>query len=101
MVEAAGLQIGAAGRNFGQRGLGQDIGGDILDRAIGDLVNEADVVGFARCHVRDHLAAGDLGIDDGLASAPAAVDHRDEILHWAIFLKIRNKSSRKLRKSEF
>jgi hypothetical protein len=84
MVEAAGLQIGAAGRNFGQRGLGQDIGGDVLDRAIGDLVNEADVVVFARCHARDHFATGDLGIDDGLASAPAIVDHHDEILHSGV-----------------
>jgi len=30
---------------------------------------------------RDDLAPGDLGIDDGLAPAPAVVDHHDEILH--------------------
>jgi hypothetical protein len=52
MIEAIGLQISAGDRtfaktDFGQPGPGQDIGGDILDRAIGDLVNEADIPVFA------------------------------------------------------
>jgi hypothetical protein len=41
MVETVGLQIRqirACGGNFRQRGFRQDVGGDELDRRIGDLV---------------------------------------------------------------
>jgi hypothetical protein len=44
-------------------------------------VNEADIFVFARGDAGDHFAAGDLGIDNGLASAPAIIDHHDEVLH--------------------
>jgi hypothetical protein len=42
MVEAAILQIGAAGGDLGEGGLRQNILSDIVDRAVDDLVNEAD-----------------------------------------------------------
>ena len=81
MIEAAGLQVGAGDRDFRQGGLRQDLGGDIVDGGIGDFVDETDIPVFAGRHARDDLAPGDLGIDDSLASAPAIIDHHDEILH--------------------
>jgi hypothetical protein len=61
-------------------------------------VNEADVAVFAGNHARDDFTPGDLGIDNGLAAAPAIIDHHDEILHGvpatgidtALFPKIGN-----------
>jgi hypothetical protein len=52
VIEAIGRQIRAGvwdfrQRDLRQRGLGQDLGGDIVDGAIGDLVNEADILVFA------------------------------------------------------
>src|SRR6202451_1852193 len=91
MVEAAGLQIGAGSGNFRQRRLRQDFGRDVPARGIGDFVDEADVPVLAGGDARDHLAPGDLGIDDGLASAPAVVDHHDEILHMAPALSPRSR----------
>jgi hypothetical protein len=44
-------------------------------------VNETDVFVFAGGHARGHFAAGNFRIDDGLASAPAIIDHHDQILH--------------------
>jgi hypothetical protein len=81
MIETAGLQIGAGARDFGKRGLGQNLGRDIVDRGIRDLVNEADVLVFAGSYALDHPASGDFRIDDGLAPAPPIVDHYNEILH--------------------
>ena len=60
---------------------------------IGDLVDEADVPVFAGRDARDDLAAGDLGIDDGLASAPAIIDHHDEILHAPALLPPESRAS--------
>ncbi len=47
MVEMAGLQVRAGGGQIGQGGLGEDFGGDIVDRGPGDLMNETDVLVFA------------------------------------------------------
>jgi hypothetical protein len=47
MIEMAGLQIGAGGLDIGNSGFGQDFGGDIVDRGVGDFMNEADVPVFA------------------------------------------------------
>jgi hypothetical protein len=84
MIEMAGLQFGARDRDFRERCLRQNLGGDIVDRRIGDLMNEADVFVFAGRNARDDFAPGDFGIDDGLAPAPTVVDHHDEILHGAV-----------------
>jgi hypothetical protein len=48
VIELTGLQIGACGADVGKGGLVQDIGGDILDRRIGDFMDETDVFVFAR-----------------------------------------------------
>jgi hypothetical protein len=71
MVEAAILQIGTASGDLGEGGLRQNILGDIVDRAVDDLVNEADVLVFAGCDAREHLATGDFRVDDGFAAAAA------------------------------
>src|SRR5260370_17168774 len=86
MIDAVGLQIGACDRDFGTRCLRQHLGGDIVDGAIGDFMNEAEVLVFAGGDARDRFAPGDLGVDDRLAPAPSIVDHHDEILHGALFL---------------
>jgi hypothetical protein len=44
-------------------------------------MDEADVPVFTRGDPGDDLAPCDFGIDDGLATAAAVVDHHDEILH--------------------
>ena len=80
VVESAGLQIGARQADFGNGGLRQNLGGDILNRGIGDFMNEADVPVFAGGNTGDYFAPGDFGIDHGLAPAPAIVDHYHEIL---------------------
>src|SRR5882757_6198019 len=80
MIEIGGLQVGTRGRDFRKRCLRQNLGGDVIDRGVGDLVNEADIPVFSGNHARDDLAPGDLGIDDGLAPAPSIIDHHDEIL---------------------
>jgi hypothetical protein len=81
MIEMAGLQIGPWHRNFEKCCLGQDFGGNVFDRGIGDFVNEADVLVFAGHDAGDDFPPGDLGIDNGLAPAPPIIDHHDEILH--------------------
>src|SRR5262249_3444204 len=58
-----------------------DVGRDVLDRPVVDLVNEADVAVFPRCHARDHVAPGHLGIDHGFTSTPTIIDHHHKILH--------------------
>src|SRR5713226_2329879 len=107
MIETAGLQIGARDRYFGNGGLRQNLGGNIVDRGVDDFMNEADVLVFAGGNARDDFAPGDLGIDNGLAPAPSIVDHHNEILHGGaprpgkagatgcsqLFRKIRSKSS--------
>src|SRR5271154_4682537 len=93
MVETVGLQVGTSDRDFGSGGLGQNLGGDVVNRGIGDFVNKADVPVFAGGNARNDLAPGDLGVDHGLAPAPSIVDHHDEILHGALLLvrwKVRN-----------
>jgi hypothetical protein len=80
VIEAAGLQIGAGRPDFGKGCLGQDLGGNVVDRAIGDFMDEADVLVFAGHDTRDDLPPRDFWIDDGLATAPSVVDHHDEIL---------------------
>lgn len=52
----------------------------------GDLVDEADVLVFARHDPRDDLAPGDFGIDNGLAAAAAVIDHHDKYCMLAIWL---------------
>jgi hypothetical protein len=101
-----GLQIGGGRRDLGN-GFGQNFGRDIADRGIDDFVNETDVLVLAGSHPRDDFTPGDLGIDHGLASATAVVDHYDKILHGLSVIpteqtisKIRNKSIAKFRKSE-
>src|SRR5438477_5964436 len=81
MIETAGLQISPSQRHFGERGFRQDLSRDVIDRTTRDLVNEADVLVFARGNPGDDFTAGDFGIDDRLAPATAIVDHHDEILH--------------------
>ena len=81
VIEMARLQIAACGTDVGEGGLAENIGGDILNAGIRDFMNEADVLVLARHDPRDDFAPGDFGIDDGLASAPAIIDHHDEILH--------------------
>src|SRR5258708_38915870 len=114
MIEPAGLQIGPGDPDFGKRGLRQNLGRDIVDRRVGDFMNEADVLVFAGGNARDDFAPGNLGIDNGLTPAPSIVDHHNEILHGGAprpakpgvtgfnraFLKIRNKSSAEFWKSE-
>jgi hypothetical protein len=86
MIEPAGLQIGAGGgafaqRDFAERGLRQNFGGDIVDRGIGDFMNEADVLVLARRHARDDFAPCDLGVDDGLApDDPLGLEAGDKIV---------------------
>ncbi len=55
MIETAGLQVGACDRDFRQRCLRQNLGGDIVDRGTGDFMNEADVPVFAGRHARDDM----------------------------------------------
>lgn len=66
MIELVSLQIGARRVDVGQGGFAQYIGGDVLDRAIRDFMNEADVRVFAGRDPRDDLATGDFRVDDGL-----------------------------------
>ena len=48
VIELAGLQIGVCRSDIGKGGLVHDVSGDILDRGIGNLMDEADVLVFAR-----------------------------------------------------
>ncbi|MBR1278348.1 hypothetical protein JQ624_27100 [Bradyrhizobium sp. AUGA SZCCT0283] len=48
VVEMAGLQIGGGRAEVGQGSLAEDLGGDILDRAIRDFMDEADIPVFTR-----------------------------------------------------
>jgi hypothetical protein len=84
IVETVGLPIGAGRPGFGHCSLRQNLGRDIINRGIGDLVNEADVLVLAGHNARDDFPPGDFGIDDGLASAPSIIDHHNEILHAAL-----------------
>src|SRR5258708_6049041 len=84
VIEAAGLQIGAGGRDFGKCCLRQNLGGNIVDRSIGDFMYEADVPVLAGRDASDDVAPGDFGIDNGLAAAPSIVDHDHEILHEGV-----------------
>src|SRR5665213_3645086 len=82
VIEMAGLQIGVSRLDFGNGGLCQNLGSDVLSRAIGYLMDEADVPVLAGHDAGDDVAPGDFGIDDGFAAAPPVVDHHNEILHW-------------------
>src|SRR5665213_3662052 len=82
MIEPARLQIRARRLDFGNGGLCQNLGSDVLSRAIGYLMDEADVPVLAGHDAGDDVAPGDFGIDDGFAAAPSVVDHHNEILHW-------------------
>src|SRR5688572_11281398 len=77
----AGLQVGACRAEVRQGRLAENIGGDVLDRAIRDLMDEADIPVFTRRDPGDDLAPCDFRVDDGLATAAAVIDHHDEILH--------------------
>ena len=80
VIEMAGLQIGARHRDLGNGGLRQNLRGHIVDRTIGDLVNEADVPVFAGRDARDDFPPRHFRIDDGLAPAASVVDHDNKIL---------------------
>src|SRR3954466_7437551 len=110
----AGLQICVRGAEAGQDRLAENLGGDVLDRAIRDLMDEADIPVFTRRDPGDDLASCDFRVDDGLATAATVVDHHDEILHAgdltssrapettrAVFLKNGNKSSKNSEKQKF
>ncbi len=56
VIEMAGLQIGARRADLGQSRLAENLGGDILDRAICDFVDEADIPVLTRRHPGDDLA---------------------------------------------
>jgi hypothetical protein len=71
MVEAGVLHIDAGGFDLGEGGLRQDLLGDVVDRAVHDFVDEADVLVYAGRDAGDDLAAGDFRVDDRLAAAPA------------------------------
>ena len=73
MIETAGLQVRAGRRNFGNGGLRQDLGRDVIDRRTRDLVNEADVLVLAGSHAGDNFPPGDFRIDNGLAPAPSII----------------------------
>jgi hypothetical protein len=55
VIELAGLQIRFRCRDVGQRRLGQDRLGDIVDRAVRDFMNETDVLVFAGGYARDDV----------------------------------------------
>src|SRR6188472_3595730 len=81
VIEMAGLQIGARRADLGQGRLGENLGSDILDGAVHDFMDEADIAVFTRRDPRDDLAPCDFRIDDSLAAAAAVVNHYDKILH--------------------
>ena len=81
VIELAGLQIGVCRSDIGKGGLVHDVSGDILDRGIGNLMDEADVLVFAGRDPGDNLTPCDFEIDDGLAAAAAVIDHHNKILH--------------------
>jgi hypothetical protein len=56
VIELAGLQIGARRADLGQGRLAENIGGDILDRAICDFMDETDIPVFTRRDAGDDLA---------------------------------------------
>ena len=81
VIEMAGLQVGPRRTDLGQGRLAEDLGGDVLDRAVRDFMDEADIPVFTRRNPGGDLAPCDFRVDDGLATAAAVVDHHDEILH--------------------
>src|SRR5689334_4382723 len=83
MIEACGLQSDFLRLDFGKRSLGKNIRGDVLDRRVGNFMNEADVPVLAGRNSGDDFAPGDFGIDDGFAATPSVIDHDNEILHPA------------------
>src|SRR4030081_1198391 len=84
MIKAVGLQISAGCRNFGKGCLRQNLGGDVIDRTVGNLVDEADILVFAGRNPRNDFTPGDFGLDDRLAPASPVVGHHDKILHEAL-----------------
>jgi hypothetical protein len=44
VIEAAGLQIRAGRPDFWKRCFGEDLSGNVVDRTIGDFMDEADVL---------------------------------------------------------
>ena len=88
MIEMAGLQIGARYGNFWKGGLVENLVGNIVDRMIGDLVNEADILVFAGGDARDDFPPRDFRIDDGFAPASSVVDHDNKILQMAMPLAV-------------
>ena len=53
VIELVGLQVGIRRADIGQGRLAENLGGDVLDRAIGDFVDEADIPVFTRRDPRD------------------------------------------------
>ena len=46
VIEMAGLQVGSRRADIRHRSLDHDVGGDIFDRRIRDIMDEADVLVF-------------------------------------------------------
>ena len=67
VIELVGLQVGSCHADLGEGSLGKNVGSNILNGGIGDLMDEADVLVFARHDPRDDLTPSDFGVDDGLA----------------------------------
>jgi len=100
VIETVGLEHGGIGCDLGKGGLGQNILGDVVDRAVNDLMNEADVAILAGGDARDHLSSRNFRIDNGFATAAPMVDHHDEILHPAPAASAKSDSIRRASISE-
>ena len=84
VIERIGLQVRGGEGDFRQGSLGKDIVRDVLDRALGDLVDEADIGVLTRRDPRNDLTPGHFGVDDRLPATAAIVDHHNKILHCPI-----------------
>ena len=82
VVELAGLQVGLRRAEVGQGSLAENLGGDVLDRAIRDLMDEADIAVLTRHDPGDDLAPCDFRVDDGLATGGRSRSSRRNTACW-------------------
>jgi hypothetical protein len=68
VIEMTGLQTRSGRADLRQGGLAENLGGDVLNRAICDFVDEADIAVLTRRDPGDDLAPGDFRVD--VASRP-------------------------------
>src|ERR1700754_4430729 len=68
VIEATRLQIGPGRPDFGKRCLVQNVGGNVVDGATADLMDEADILVFAGYYARDDLPPRYFRIDNGLTA---------------------------------